>query len=173
MREAYAVFLSSEPEVACLQSTLAVDNGHRSWLAGLFALEYAALFDGLLPALTRLGMPVPLGGTSNHFRRAALETVGGWDPYNVTEDADLGLRLARLGYRSGTLDLPTLEEAPATVGPWLRQRTRWFKGWMLPVNTSVKPTISALFCSLMVHRRSPSQRRRNSAERIASSLMRR
>jgi cellulose synthase/poly-beta-1,6-N-acetylglucosamine synthase-like glycosyltransferase len=75
-------------------------------------------------------MPIPLGGTSNHFRRSALEAVGGWDPFNVTEDADLGLRLARLGYRSGTLDLPTLEEAPAAVGPWLRQRTRWFKGWM-------------------------------------------
>lgn len=130
LREAYAVFVRSEPKLACLQSALAVDNGHVSWLAGLFAIEYAALFDGLLPALARLGMPIPLGGTSNHFRRSALEAVGGWDPFNVTEDADLGLRLARLGYRSGTLDLPTLEEAPATVGPWLRQRTRWFKGWM-------------------------------------------
>ena len=75
-------------------------------------------------------MPLPLGGTSNHFRRAALVEVGGWDPFNVTEDADLGLRLARFGYRSATLDLPTLEEAPATLRPWMRQRTRWFKGWM-------------------------------------------
>jgi glycosyltransferase XagB len=65
-----------------------------------------------------------------HFRREALEAVGGWDPFNVTEDADLGLRLARFGYRCGTLDLPTLEEAPAELRPWLRQRTRWFKGWM-------------------------------------------
>jgi cellulose synthase/poly-beta-1,6-N-acetylglucosamine synthase-like glycosyltransferase len=65
-----------------------------------------------------------------HFRREALETVGGWDPFNVTEDADLGLRLARFGYRCATLELPTLEEAPASLMPWLRQRTRWFKGWM-------------------------------------------
>ncbi len=65
-----------------------------------------------------------------HFRREALIEVGGWDPFNVTEDADLGLRLARFGYRSATLELPTWEEAPATLGPWMRQRTRWFKGWM-------------------------------------------
>jgi hypothetical protein len=130
LREAFATFLNAGPELAGLQSTLAVDNGEDSWLARLFAVEYAALFDGLLPALARLGMPVPLGGTSNHFRREALEAVGGWDPFNVTEDADLGLRLARFGYRCGTLDLPTLEEAPAELRPWLRQRTRWFKGWM-------------------------------------------
>ena len=130
LHEAFATFARSGPELACLQSALAVDNGDDSWLARLFAIEYAALFDGLLPALARLGMPVPLGGTSNHFRRDALEAVGGWDPFNVTEDADLGLRLARFGYRCGTLDLPTLEEAPAELRPWLRQRTRWFKGWM-------------------------------------------
>ena len=75
-------------------------------------------------------MPLPLGGTSNHFRRVVLEKIGGWDPYNVTEDADIGFRLARFGYRSASIDLPTLEDAPLAVGPWLRQRTRWFKGWM-------------------------------------------
>ena len=130
LRRAHAIFLRSPPEVACLQATLAVDNADASLLAGLFAVEYSALFDGLLPALAALDMPLPLGGTSNHFRRAALEGVGGWDPFNVTEDADLGLRLARFGYRSATIDLPTLEEAPATLLPWMRQRTRWFKGWM-------------------------------------------
>src|SRR5262249_20487325 len=72
----------------------------------------------------------PLGGTSNHFRRDMLEEVGGWDPYNVTEDADLGLRLARFGYRTRTIDLPTLEEAPPTLRVWVNQRTRWFKGWL-------------------------------------------
>ena len=130
LRAAYATFLRSPPEIACLQSTLAVDNGDASLLARSFAIEYSALFDGLLPTLASLDMPLPLGGTSNHFRRAALVEVGGWDPFNVTEDADLGLRLARFGYRSATLDLPTLEEAPATLWPWMRQRTRWFKGWM-------------------------------------------
>ncbi len=130
LRAAYASFMHAPPEIACLQATLAVDNGDASLLARLFAIEYSALFDGLLPTLASLDMPLPLGGTSNHFRREALVEVGGWDPFNVTEDADLGLRLARFGYRSATLDLPTLEEAPATVWPWMRQRTRWFKGWM-------------------------------------------
>jgi cellulose synthase/poly-beta-1,6-N-acetylglucosamine synthase-like glycosyltransferase len=73
---------------------------------------------------------LPLGGTSNHFRREALEEVGGWDPFNVTEDADLGVRLARFGYHTATITLPTLEEAPPTLRVWLNQRTRWFKGWL-------------------------------------------
>ena len=124
------IFSRSPPELACLQAAIVVDNGGASWLSRLFAIEYSALFDGLLPTLAALGMPLPLGGTSNHFRRHALEEVGGWDPYNVTEDADLGLRLARFGYRSATFDLPTLEEAPSSLGSWMRQRTRWFKGWM-------------------------------------------
>jgi len=130
LREAYAVFARAPAELACLQSSVVVDNGRDGILARLFAVEYAALFDGLLPALAVLGLPLPLGGTSNHFRREALEAVGGWDPFNVTEDADMGLRLARFGYQVATLDLPTREDAPATLGPWLRQRTRWFKGWM-------------------------------------------
>jgi cellulose synthase/poly-beta-1,6-N-acetylglucosamine synthase-like glycosyltransferase len=130
LREAYAAFREAGPDVACFQSSLVIDNAQAGWLAQLFAIEYAALFDGLLPALAAFGMPLPLGGTSNHFRRAALEHVGGWDPFNVTEDADLGVRLARFGYRAATLSLPTLEEAPTALGPWVRQRTRWFKGWM-------------------------------------------
>jgi cellulose synthase/poly-beta-1,6-N-acetylglucosamine synthase-like glycosyltransferase len=77
-----------------------------------------------------LRLPLPLGGSSNHFYTATSREVGGWDPYNVTEDADLGMRLARFGYRSEMIDSTTYEEAPARVGPWLRQRTRWFKGWI-------------------------------------------
>jgi cellulose synthase/poly-beta-1,6-N-acetylglucosamine synthase-like glycosyltransferase len=79
--------------------------------------------------LAALHLPLPLGGSSNHFRTTALRRVGGWDPYNVTKDADLGIRLARLGYRSTALSSATYEEAPASFGPWLRQRTRWYKGW--------------------------------------------
>ncbi len=129
LREAHAVFSRNGPELACLQSPIEVDNND-SILERLFAVEYAALFDGLLPGLADLGMPLPLGGTSNHFRRDALERVGGWDPFNVTEDADIGFRLARSGYRIATLDLPTVEEAPARLRPWLKQRRRWYKGWM-------------------------------------------
>ena len=79
--------------------------------------------------MTTLRLPLPLGGSSNHFHTATPREVGGWDPYNVTEDADLGMRLARFGYRAGVIDSTTYEEAPARFGPWLRQRTRWFKGW--------------------------------------------
>jgi cellulose synthase/poly-beta-1,6-N-acetylglucosamine synthase-like glycosyltransferase len=129
LREAAATFRRLPFEVACLQSPLLIDNERPNWLSLSFAIEYAALFDGLLPTLAALDMPLPLGGTSNHFRRAALERVGGWDPFNVTEDADLGLRLARFGYRSGTLNLPTREDAPDTASAWLHQRTRWSKGW--------------------------------------------
>lgn len=130
LRAAYDCFREAGPDLACLQAALVVDNPGDGWLARSFTIEYAAVFDGLLPAIADFGMPMPLGGTSNHFRRAALEATGGWDPFNVTEDADLGLRLARFGYRTATIAVPTLEEAPAAFGPWLRQRTRWFKGWM-------------------------------------------
>lgn len=96
----------------------------------MFALDYALWFDLLLPGLDRFGIPMPLGGTSNHFRTAALRTIGGWDPYNMTEDADLGIRLAQLGLRVTTLDSTTYEEATVTFGSWLRQRSRWMKGYM-------------------------------------------
>jgi glycosyltransferase XagB len=99
-------------------------------LARLFTAEYAGLFDVLLPGLAQRRLPLPLGGSSNHFDTDALRKAGGWDAYNVTEDADLGMRLARFGYRTAVIDSTTYEEAPARIAPWLRQRTRWFKGWM-------------------------------------------
>jgi cellulose synthase/poly-beta-1,6-N-acetylglucosamine synthase-like glycosyltransferase len=130
LREAHDAFSRAGPELACVQAPLLIDNGQAGMLARYFTLEYAALFDGLLPTLAALHMPLPLGGTSNHFRRAALEQVGGWDPFNVTEDADLGMRLARFGYRCDTITRPTFEEAPVAPRVWLKQRTRWFKGWL-------------------------------------------
>ncbi len=105
----------------------------KSRIAALFALEYAGLFRSLLPLLARFGLPMPLGGTSNHFRREALEAAGAWDPFNVTEDADLGIRLHRMGYRCGVLKLPTLEDAPTEWPVWRAQRSRWFKGWLQTV----------------------------------------
>ena len=130
LREAYSRFCALPPEVACLQAPLVISNAGASWISALFALEYAALFRALLPWLARHRMPVPLGGTSNHFRTAALRQVGGWDPFNVTEDADLGFRLFRLGYRTDVLQRPTEEDAPTTRAVWMGQRTRWFKGWV-------------------------------------------
>jgi cellulose synthase/poly-beta-1,6-N-acetylglucosamine synthase-like glycosyltransferase len=117
-------------DLACVQACLCVDNTADSWLARLYTAEYAGQFDVFLPGIAALRLPLPLGGSSNHFRTATLRKVGGWDPYNVTEDADLGMRLARFGYRASVIDSTTYEEAPARFGPWLRQRTRWFKGWM-------------------------------------------
>jgi hypothetical protein len=93
-------------------------------------LEYAAQFEILLPALARIGAPFPLGGTSNHFRTDALRAVGGWDAWNVTEDADLGFRLAAHGWRSGMLRCPTWESAPTAYRDWRPQRARWVKGYM-------------------------------------------
>jgi len=121
---------AAHPEIDCLQAELRVDNGAESWLTALFAGEYAGLFTLLLPWLAQHGLPLPLGGTSNHFRTAALRAVGGWDAFNVTEDADLGVRLARMRSRTGTLAVATAEEAPIRLGAWMRQRTRWMKGWM-------------------------------------------
>jgi glycosyltransferase XagB len=130
LRRALDVFRSGAPNVACVQAALTIYNASDSWLTQQFTLEYCALFDGLLPALDRLDLPIPLGGTSNHFRVAALKWLMAWDPFNVTEDADLGMRLARHGYRCRALSSTTYEEAPAQAMPWLRQRTRWLKGFV-------------------------------------------
>ena len=130
LRRALAVLLAAPGRLGCLQARLNIYNSHLSWLTRQFTIEYSALFDCILPTLERLDLPVPLGGTSNHFPRAALDAVGGWDPHNVTEDADLGIRLARAGWRVGTLASTTWEEAPHTFRIWLGQRMRWLKGWM-------------------------------------------
>ncbi|WP_159589492.1 glycosyltransferase [Chelativorans xinjiangense] len=127
--EAWQRFRESGEELACLQAPLVISNRRESWISAMFAFEYSALFHGMLPWLARHGLVLPLGGTSNHFRRAILERVGGWDPCNVTEDADLGLRLRRLGYETDTITFPTYEDAPTGFRVWLPQRTRWLKGW--------------------------------------------
>lgn len=130
LREAAERFSRAPRKLACLQARLAIDNSEDSWLTRLFAIEYATLFDVLNPGYAGLELPVPLGGSSNHFRTEVLRDVCGWDAWNVTEDADLGLRLARFGYGVGILSSTTEEEAPAKLGAWLKQRRRWSKGWM-------------------------------------------
>lgn len=130
LREAYHAFRLGPSDLACLQAPLVIGNAGESWISAIFALEYSALFRRLLPALGYYRMPLPLGGTSNHFKTGLLKESGGWDPYNVTEDADLGMRLYRMGYRSATLTRPTFEDAPTEFRVWLAQRTRWYKGWL-------------------------------------------
>ncbi|MBB4052880.1 cellulose synthase/poly-beta-1,6-N-acetylglucosamine synthase-like glycosyltransferase [Devosia subaequoris] len=119
-----------QPELECIQARLVIDNADQGWLPALFAGEYAGLFSVLLPALARWGLVMPLGGTSNHFRLETLRGLGGWDAFNVTEDADLGVRLARRKLRCATSTARTFEAAPTHLRPWLGQRTRWMKGWM-------------------------------------------
>lgn len=130
LRLAVETFRRAPTTLGCAQARLNIYNPHQSWISRQFTIEYTVLFDAILPTLERYGLPVPLGGTSNHFRRETLERVSAWDPFNVTEDADLGIRLARLGYTTAVLNSTTWEEAPTTFGVWLRQRTRWVKGWM-------------------------------------------
>lgn len=131
LRHALQAFASDDETLVCVQARLTIDNTGDGWLARLFTAEYAGQFDVLLPGLAAFRLPIPLGGSSNHFKTTILRKAGAWDPYNVTEDADLGTRLARLGYRTAVIASSTYEEAPAALRPWLRQRTRWFKGWML------------------------------------------
>ena len=116
--------------VACLQAKLSYYNADQNLLTRWFTIEYAMWFSFLLPGLVSERGPLPLGGTSNHFRRAVLLAVGGWDPYNVTEDADLGIRLARQGYQTRVLESTTLEEANSDVINWIKQRSRWYKGYL-------------------------------------------
>ena len=125
-----AARFAADASIDALQGRLTIANASDSWLSQLFAIEYSALFDLVNPGLAALDLPIALGGTSNHFRMTTLRRVGGWDVWNVTEDADLGVRLARFGARVGALASDTSEEAPNTLGNWFRQRVRWQKGWM-------------------------------------------
>ncbi len=114
----------------CLQAALNYFNLDENIITRLFTLEYSYWFDYLLPGLDRFNLPIPLGGTSNHFRTAILKELGAWDPYNVTEDADLGIRACANGYKVGIINSTTYEEANTRYGNWLRQRSRWIKGYM-------------------------------------------
>ena len=125
-----AARFARDPGVDCLQARLTIENADKSWFSRMFAIEYAALFDLINPGLAELDLPIALGGTSNHFRTRKLRAIGGWDAWNVTEDADLGVRLAREGARVGALRSDTSEEAPTDLETWFRQRVRWQKGWM-------------------------------------------
>ena len=142
LRAAWRALRAGGDDLACVQAPLQIANAGFGVLPFMFRIEFAAQFRGLLPWLAGHDLLIPLGGTSNHFRRAALEEVGGWDPHNVTEDADLGVRLARFGYRVGVIDPPTLEDAPETFPVWFRQRTRWFKGflqtWLVHMRTPLR-----------------------------------
>jgi len=145
LRLAAEVFAVSEPAVVCLQARLDFYNQDHNWLTRCFTVDYASWFKGFLPGLSSLGMVVPLGGTSNHFPVARLKALGGWDPYNVTEDVDLAIRIYLGGARTALLDSTTYEEACSQTPAWIRQRTRWMKGYL---QTWLVHTRSAAFATL-------------------------
>jgi cellulose synthase/poly-beta-1,6-N-acetylglucosamine synthase-like glycosyltransferase/glycosyltransferase involved in cell wall biosynthesis len=130
LKKAYVGFQESDRNVVCLQAKLNYYNQQQNLLTRLFTAEYSLWFDITLPGLQSLGTSIPLGGTSNHFRVSDLVKLQGWDPFNVTEDADLGVRLFNAGYKTAIIDSTTLEEANSAFHNWLRQRSRWIKGYL-------------------------------------------
>lgn len=130
LKKAYLAFQNSPSQVVCLQAKLNYYNPSHNLLTRLFTAEYSLWFDITLPGLQSINTSIPLGGTSNHFRTAVLKELHGWDAFNVTEDCDLGARLFKHGYKTAIIDSVTLEEANSNVGNWLRQRSRWIKGYI-------------------------------------------
>ena len=143
LREVVAAFRDASPETVCVQARLNYFNTTTNILTRMFTLEYSFWFDYMLPGLDAMRLPIPLGGTSNHFRVAALRELGGWDPFNVTEDADLGVRASSLGLTVGIIDSTTWEEACSEWRAWIRQRTRWIKGYMVTSLVQLRSPLQA------------------------------
>jgi glycosyltransferase XagB len=130
LKKAVAAFRTHSSEYICFQAALNYFNRDENFLTKMFTLEYSSWFDCLLPGLFKARLPIPLGGTSNHFDVAKLKHIGAWDPFNVTEDADLGIRASMEGYKVGVIDSTTYEEANSRLPNWIKQRSRWVKGYM-------------------------------------------
>ena len=131
LKKAVLAFANHDSDLACVQAKLNYYNTKQNLLTRWFTVEYSLWFDLMLPGMQQTKLPLPLGGTSNHFRMETLLRIGAWDPFNVTEDCDMGLRLARSGLKTIVLDSTTYEEANSQVKNWIRQRSRWIKGYLL------------------------------------------
>ena len=130
LEKVFVAFHKLPKTTVCIQARLNYYNATENWLTRMFTLEYTSWFDFYLPALEFLRIPIPLGGTSNHFRMDALRSLRAWDPYNVTEDADLGVRITQQGWTVAVVNSTTYEEANVSIPNWIRQRSRWLKGYM-------------------------------------------
>jgi cellulose synthase/poly-beta-1,6-N-acetylglucosamine synthase-like glycosyltransferase/glycosyltransferase involved in cell wall biosynthesis/O-antigen/teichoic acid export membrane protein len=130
LKKAYLGFQNLPENVKCLQAKLNYYNPHDNLLTRLFTAEYSLWFDVILTGLQSINAYIPLGGTSNHFRTRDLRILQGWDPFNVTEDCDLGVRIFKQGYKTAIIDSTTFEEANNNWHNWLRQRSRWIKGYI-------------------------------------------
>jgi glycosyltransferase XagB len=145
LKKVVLLFKKLPGNVACIQAKLNYYNAKQNILTRWFTIEYSTTFDLILPGLETLRIPVPLGGTSNHFRTDILKKLGGWDPFNVTEDCDLGIRIYTKGYRTCLIDSTTWEEANSEVWNWIRQRSRWVKGFMQTHLTHTRNPFRTLF----------------------------
>jgi len=130
LKKAVIAFEKAPERVVCFQAKLNYYNPYQNFLTRWFTAEYSSWFDLYLPGIDSIGAPIPLGGTSNHFRTGVLQQLKGWDPFNVTEDCDLGMRIVRAGHTTGVLDSTTWEEANSELGNWIKQRSRWVKGYI-------------------------------------------
>ncbi len=130
LKKVVVAFRQAPENIACIQCRLNYYNRNENWLTRLFTLDYSLWFDMMLPGLEALRIPIPLGGTSNHFKMDVLRELRAWDPFNVTEDADLGIRMTQKGYGVRLVDSTTYEEANVSQRNWVRQRSRWIKGYM-------------------------------------------
>ena len=145
LKKAVAAFRDDrQNQYACVQAKLNYYNAKYNLLTKLFTIEYSTAFDLTLPGLSKLGVPLPLGGTSNHFRTDVLKKLGGWDPFNVTEDCDLGIRIYELNYHTAVIESTTWEEANCQVWNWIRQRSRWVKGFIQTHYAHCRNNISLL-----------------------------
>ena len=144
LKKALVAFERGGDDMICVQAALNYFNAEENLLTRMFTLEYNYWFDYMLPGLESADLPIPLGGTSNHFRTSALIELGGWDPYNVTEDADLGIRASAMGYRVGVVNSTTMEEANTSITNFIRQRSRWIKGYMQTALVHARSPITLL-----------------------------
>lgn len=147
LKKAVLGFGKTDNSVICLQAKLNFYNQRQNWLTRWFTTEYSMWFDLFLPGLVIIDAPIPLGGTSNHFKTESLRELGGWDPFNVTEDCDLGIRLHKKHYRTQMIDSTTWEEACSNLRVWIRQRSRWVKGYMQTYLVHMRHPLKLLFSS--------------------------
>ena len=147
LKKAVLGFGKVDNSVICLQAKLNFYNQRQNWLTRWFTTEYSMWFDLFLPGLAVIDAPIPLGGTSNHFKTESLRELGGWDPFNVTEDCDLGVRLHKKHYRTQMIDSTTWEEACSNLGSWIRQRSRWVKGYIQTYLVHMRHPLKLLFTS--------------------------
>ena len=144
LKKAASYFASLPSDVGALQAKLSYHNIHQTYfLTRMFGLEYEIWFNHFLQGLVALKLPIPLSGTSTHMRTADILKIGGWDSYNVTEDCDLGIRLNAAGYKICILDSTTHEEAVSKLPIWIKQRTRWLKGYLQTFITHLRNPIQA------------------------------